>query len=325
MFRAKGTPKTYEGHMDMSFRDTEGWYAFKEFGFVFNLIKIGDEQAGPMFSMLNAFPGAKMPVSAAHAHASDSFRVALKGHIHMDPKAYEALEFRYQEGWRVYPGHGDVVIDDHGMWEIVLLGDSRGQKARSAVKIEGPDVDNELLKVIAADFEMVGDVMSDDPADGAGPSAITTTLAPRPRMGKLEGSYANSTQWDEVAPGVRATIALIGDAQKGPVVICTDVAPNACAMPHSRFGTEVLRVVVDGDSEIGEFTYQMGDVRVQMPDMPCDDVMAGDRGLKELIVLGDRRHLAIEAGSSAWPSSISGYVDSLRQNLAERIPAAAVG
>lgn len=319
MLRTKGVPNTFDGFAEMSFRETYGWYAFKEFGFVFNLIKIGDEEAGPMFSMLNAVPGATMPASAAHAHASDSFRVALKGHVHMDPRAYDAGEFRFQEGWRVYPGHGAVIIDDGGMWEVVMLGDGRGQKARSAVKIEGPDVDNELLKIIAADFDMIGDVMSDDPAMGAGPSAIATTLASRVRMGKLDGSYADTADWDEVAPGVRAALALIGDVEKGPVIICTDVEPNACAMPLSQFGTEVLRLVVAGSSKIGERSYAMGDLRIQNPDAQCEAVYAGEDGLKELIILGDRRRLAIAAGAAAWPTSISGYVEDLLTNLTERV------
>jgi hypothetical protein len=298
----------------MSIRDTAGWYEFKEGAFVFNLLMIGDEDAGPTVSLLSAAPGSMLPVSPAHAHASDSFRIALKGHIHMDPDVYGPGEFRFQEGWRVYPGHGDVSFGPEGQWEIIVMGDSRGQKMRPAVDFE-PNPENELLKSIARDFETVGDVLSDDPAMGAGPSAIASTLAPKLRMGKLNGSYSDSAKWEEVAPGVRAAVAVMGDRVRGPVLVCTDVEANSRAMSRARFGTELVRIVIAGSCRIGDKIYDQGDVRIQKPNHWCDDVEALENGLRELIVLGDRRHLDLEA-NDAWPASIPGYVEALVQSLA---------
>ncbi|MCP3732791.1 hypothetical protein M9978_20435 [Sphingomonas sp. MG17] len=319
MFRTRGTPETFEEHIDMSIRSTEGWYQFKGGAFVFNLIMVGDEAAGPIVSLLNAAPGSTLPVSPAHAHASDSFRVALKGHIHMDPDVYGPGEFRFQEGWRVYPGHGDVTYGDEGQWEIVIMGDSRGQKMRPAVEFH-PNPENELLKHIAADFGMAGgDIFSDDPAHGAGPSAIVTTLAPRLRMGKLTGSYADAANWQAVAPGVRAAISLMGDPALGPVLVCTDVEPNGCAMPRARFGTELVRIVIAGSYRIGDRVYRQGDLRIQQPGAWCEEVHALDEGVRELIVLGDRRHIDAQAAPGTdWPVSIVTHAAALLKALADR-------
>lgn len=318
MFRTRGAPKAFEDHVDMSFHDSRDWYQFKEGAFVFNLIMVGDEEAGPVISLLNAAPHSILPVSPAHAHASDSFRVALKGRIHMEPDVYGAGEFRFQEGWRVYPGHGEVTYGPEGQWEIVVLGDSRGQKMRPAVEFH-PNLENEMLKGIARDFGTVGDVMSDDPAMGAGPSAIATTLAPKLRMGKLNGSYEDCANWDEVSPGVRASLAVMGDPRRGPMVICTDVDPNCRAMTRARFGTELVRIVVSGSCRIGDTVYSQGDVRIQHPHHWCDAVEALDAGLRELIVLGDRRFLDCEGKDDGWPRSIPGYLVTLMQALDDRI------
>lgn len=319
MFRTRGVPEAFEDHFEMSLRDTEGWYEFKGGAFVFNLLMIGDEEAGPTVSLLSAAPGSMLPVSPAHAHASDSFRVALKGHIHMEPDVYGPGEFRFQEGWRVYPGHGDVSFGPEGQWEIVVMGDSRGRKMRPAVDFE-PNPENELLKSIARDFGTVGDVLSDDPEMGAGPSAIASTLAPKLRMGKLNGSYSEAAAWDEVAPGVRATVAVMGDAGRGPVLVCTDVAPNSRAMSRARFGTEVVRIVIAGSCRIGDSIYSQGDVRIQRPGHWCGEVDALEEGVRELIVLGDRRKLELET-VDVWPASLPGYVDALLRSVTERAAA----
>lgn len=318
MFRTRGTPETFEDHIDMSIRDTAGWYEFKGGAFVFNLLMIGDEEAGPTVSLLSAAPGSMLPVSPAHAHASDSFRVALKGHIYMDPDAYGPGEFRFQQGWRVYPGHGDVTYGPEGQWEIIVMGDSRGQKMRPAVEFD-PNPENELLKGIARDFGTVGDVLSDDPAMGAGPSAIACTLAPKLRMGKLNGSYSDAASWEEVAPGVRAVVAVMGDPVRGPVLVCTNVAANCRAMSRARFGTELVRIVIAGSCRIGDKVYTQGDVRIQKPGQPCDEVEALGDGLQELLVLGDRRSIDVEA-AGAWPASITDYVERLVKSLSERAP-----
>src|SRR5688572_23635358 len=97
------------------------------------------------------------------------------------------------------------------------MGDRRGTRGRPAGR-EDTEMD-ETNAYVAEVLGLGGDLVSDDPADGSGPSALASTLGPPANSGKLNGSFAASDTWPTLCPGTRAAVTLMGDPECGPVVV----------------------------------------------------------------------------------------------------------
>lgn len=321
MFRTIGETSHGDGYVNMSFKQAGDWMAYGEDGesFFFTWILFGDEEVGPGLVLTYTKPGMVVPPSFAHSHASDNWRISLLGDLHMGRDTYHPGEFRLQEGWKTYPDD-DNSYGPEGGWEIVMMADRRGTRARRAVPLpEGEDYyEEKILREVAEKYGFAGDVFSDDPSKGAGPSAIASTIGPaegkRLRMGHLNGSFADSHLWAEVSPSTRVAVTLLGDREGGPVLIFAETKAGEVAMPRTRFGTELFRSIVEGSCLIGDQLYEEGDIRIQHANIQCEPVRAHDNGLKEILVLGDRRSLQVSSEDDGWPKSITGIVEGL-QNL----------
>lgn len=325
MFRTIGETSTGDGYVNMSFSQPGDWLAYGEDGesFFFTWLLFGDEEVGPGLVLTYTRPGIVVPPSFAHSHASDNWRISLLGDLHMGRDTYHPGEFRFQEGWKTYPDDDNSYGPDGG-WEIVMMADRRGTRARRAVPLpEGEDYyEEKILREVAEKYGFGGDVFSDDPSKGAGPSAIASTIGPaegkRLRMGHLNGSFADSHLWTEVSPSTRAAVTLLGDREGGPVLIFTETKAGGVAMPRARFGTELFRCIVEGSCLVGDQLYNPGDVRIQHANTWCEPVKAKDDCLKEILVFGDRRLLDVETVSEEWPNGLRDIVDKLQMSLNSR-------
>ena len=316
MFRAFGQQRPATNHVDMTFGDAENWLSFDRCNYSLGHILIGDDETGPSIYLLRFAPDSILLPGQAHAHGSDAFKIAITGEFHAVPEVYKPGDFRLQQGWKTYPGNAGIAYGPEGGWEIVMMADRRGTRLRPAVGSQDDYPERAMESELARKFGIGGDMFSNDPASGAGPSAIASTLKEKLRRGRISGSFSESRDWVAVTPTTNITVALIGDKAKGPVIILAETQPGACAMPRSRFGTEALHVIIDGSCDIGGQRYAKGDMRIQNPDSWCEPMQALDDGLKEVIVLGDRRHLSARSDGPGWPAALAEIVTRLGDSLA---------
>lgn len=324
MFRTIGETSIGASYVNMSFKQPQEWISYDDEGsFYYTVILFGDEEVGPGLFLTYTKPGIVVPKSIPHTHASDNWRISLLGDFHMGRVTYGPGQFRLQEGWKVYPDD-NVSYGLNGGWEINLMADRRGMKVRPAVPLpEGEEYyEEQSLRATAIQFGFGGDALSDDPAKGAGPSAIASTMVPpnKPRlsMGHLNGSFADSHTWIDVSASTRAAVTLFGERECGPVLILSETKAGEVAMPRVRFGTELFRSVVEGGCLIGDQLYEEGDIRIQHASTWCEPVRALESGLKEILVLGDRRMLDIESEGGEWPQDLRTIVDGLQGSLNSR-------
>lgn len=324
MLRTIGETSAGEGYVNMSFRQPQTWESYDDEGsFYFTIILFGDDECGPGLFLTYTRPGIVVPRSIPHTHASDNWRISLLGDFHMGRDTYGPGDYRLQEGGKVYPDD-NVAYGAEGGWEINIMADRRGMQVRPAIPLPNGEEYHEVqaIRDAAIKFGFAGDALSDDPSKGAGPSAIASTMVPpqktRLSMGHLNGTFADSDKWTEVSPATRVAVTLFGEGQGGPVLIFTDTKAGQVAMPGSRFGTEMFRAVVSGSCMIGDQLYQAGDVRVQEAGASCETVRALDDGLKEVIVLGDRRVLNVDSDDDGWPRQLPAIVGGLQNRLDNR-------
>ena len=279
-------------------------------------VPIGDATSGPVLALTALPPGKVQPPSIAHAHASDNFRLSILGDFEMGREHYGPGEFRFQQGWRPYPSDNNSQGPEGG-WQIVMFGDRRGARMRP-VQIDDPSIEalvKSAHRVLAGAYGLTGDVISDDPHDTAGPSALISTLGPTSNSGKLNGSFEDSDRWLDVAPGTRASVTLLGHRERGPVVVLVASEPGAIAMGRYCVGTEAFHMIVSGSCQIGKGRYETGDMRVQHAGRWCDRIVAGGEGLWELVVLGDRRYTQPATESEPWSTTLFSLIADLQNEL----------
>jgi hypothetical protein len=284
MYTVWGTTRATETSADLSCGNPSGWPI--RLGDMANTsVKFGDDVDGPIFGPVVCQPGTVGDHAPAHAHASDNFRIILRGTFKMGPETYGPGEFRFQQGWKPYPGE-DIVGDD-GIWMAVLMANRRGFRARYVN--DAPPHEVEMHRYLAATYELKGDAWySDDPDDTAGPSAIVTNIGGT-RSGKINGSFNESHSWPASHPGTRALVSLLGEPACGPVVLLTSTEPGGVVTPRCRFGTEVFRMIVNGSCEIDGRPYVTGDMRVDRAGAWSERIVAGPEGLQQVFIIGDRR------------------------------------
>ncbi len=313
MYSVWGTTRATEAQADLSCKDTSGWPI--RLGDMANTsVKFGDKARGPIFGPVVCQPGTVVEHAPAHAHASDNFRIILRGTFKMGPETYGPGEFRIQQGWKPYPGE-DVVGDD-GIWMAVLMANRRGFRARYVN--ETPSNEVEMHRYLATTYELEGDARySDDPNDTAGPSAIATNLG-KTKSGKINGSFADAHTWPTSHPGTQAIVSLLGEPECGPVLILTSTEPNGVVTPRCRFDTEAFRMLVSGSCEIDGRSYDLGDMRVDRAGEWCGPVVAGSEGLQQAFIIGDRRGATPTLESTSDEFTFTGIIRGLVDELAAR-------
>ena len=322
MFKVIGPTRATNQYCDLSFSCPEHWPARVDV-LAAGAVLIGDDECGPAIGVTAISPGDLADDAPAHAHGSDNFRIVLRGELTMGRERYSDGRYRFQAGGVPYPGESNDATN--GMWMLVLMADRRGMRRRLAQPLEPGSVEDliehELHLYMSKALEVAGDLV--DPDDSCGPSAIATTLGRVSNGGKLNGTFDDETSWTRVSPTTRAAVTLMGERERGPVVVLSATDPLARAMPPCRFDTEVFRLVVAGDAAIGDRILSQGDMRVQQAGEWSDPVTAGPNGLRELIIIGDRRFATPDVdvegdAESAWPHTLGAVVSVLSNQLRRR-------
>src|SRR3954464_8860523 len=302
-------PEPVDGHVDVTYRDRSGWS--DSMGATILPIMVGDDHCGPFVVLSYVEPSEEqMPLSFAHAHASDNWRISVRGTTNMGRDAYEEGQFRFHDGGVPYASDNFAWGPDGG-YGIIMFADRRGFPIRP--------VKAELAEQMTPAQEVAGRAMGidvQDPCPGA--PAIVTTLGPTERAHR-DGGFDTSEQWDEIAPGVRMAAGLAGEPTCGPVLVFVDCAAGTEAVPVRSIGSETMIAPVSGSIDAAGVTMSQGDVRVEEADVNHPALVAGPDGAQVVIIFARRRALrsalARGAMSGALGAALSPVLDDLQRQL----------
>ena len=298
-----------DGHVDLDFADRSGWA--DNMGATVLPILVGDDVCGPFVALSYVAPSEEqMPLSFAHAHASDNWRISVRGTTNMGRDTYEQGQFRFHDGGVPYASD-NFAWGPEGGYGILVFADRRGfairpVKAEIAAKV-GPE------QAVAGEF--LGIDMQ-DPCPGA--PAIATTMGLTTRS-HLDGGFDTADRWDEITPGVRMAAGLAGEPTCGPVLVFLDAAAGTEVVPLRSIGTETIVAPVSGSIEVAGATLAQGDVRVEEAGVDHPALVAGPDGAQLVLIVGDRRALrsALADGTMAGPlgSTLSTVLEDLQRQL----------
>ena len=280
-----------DGHVDATYTDRSGWS--QDLGATILPMLVGDERCGPFVVLSYVEPSEEqMPLSFAHAHASDNWRISVRGTTNMGRDTYAQGQFRFHDGGVPYASDNFAWGPDGG-YGIIMFADRRGFAIRP--------VKAEIAEKVVPGQEAAGALLGidmQDPCPGA--PAIATTLGATTRA-HLDGGFDTSVQWDEIASGVRMAAGIAGEPTCGPVLVFLDCAAGREAVPTRVLGTEVLVAPVAGSVEAGGATLAQGDVRLEEADVQHPALVAGPDGAQLVLIVADRRALgsALDDGSVA--------------------------
>ena len=182
----------------------------------------------------------QMPLSFAHAHASDNWRISVRGTTNMGRDTYEQGQFRFHDGGVPYASD-NFAWGPEGGYGIIVFADRRGF-AILPVKAE-------IAERVTPAQEAAGTFLGIDmqnPCPGA--PAIATTMGPTVRS-HLDGGFDTSEQWDEIAPGVRMAAGLAGEPTGGPVLVFLNGAAGTEVLPIRSIGSETIVAPVSGSMD----------------------------------------------------------------------------
>lgn len=301
-----------DGHVDLSFEDRAGWS--ESMGATILPVMLGDEGCGPFLVLSHVAPcEEQMPLSFAHAHASDNWRISVRGTTNMGRDTYEQGQWRFHEGGVPYASDNFAWGPDGG-FGIIMFADRRGFAIRP--------VKAEIAAVVGPEQAAAGQALGidvQDPCPGA--PAIATTAGPTERAHR-DGGFDESAAWDEVAPGVRMAAGLAGEPTCGPVLVFLDAGAGAEVLPVRSVASEALVAPVSGSLVAGGFTLAQGDVRVDVAGAEQPALVAGPDGAQVVVVFADRRRLrsALEDGTLA--GAVGGALASVLADLESQLPLA---
>jgi len=280
-----------DGHVDATYTDRAGWSS--DMGATILPYLIGDDHCGPFIVLSYVEPsGEQMPLSFAHAHASDNWRISVRGTTNMGRDTYEQGQFRFHDGGVPYASDNFAWGPDGG-YGIIMFADRRGFAIRP-VKAE---IAERLRPQQEAGGAFLGIDMR-DPCPGA--PAIATTMGPTERS-HLDGGFDASGEWDEISPGVRMAAGIAGEPTSGPVLVFLDCAANCEAVPVRSIGSETIVAPVTGSVDAAGTTLAHGDVRMEEADVEQPALIAGPDGAQLVVIFADRRALrtALDEGTMA--------------------------
>jgi len=296
------------------------------------LVGIGHPECGPLVGLFFDAPSTADQLAAppdlapAHSHPCDNFRIVMKGELLVGQERYHHGEFRLQRSGRPYGRDGDAPHVE-GNWRVIVFCDRRGHRVRPTQ----PQLREEYAtpEAIATTKERFGEILpvvlpdTDDGVDGL----VTTIDRPFSKLGHIDGSFAESDQWTPIGDGARAAVSLLSLHDVGPVIILQRTPPGRLATPAATFDSDVFRCMIAGSCEEGVMQYEMGDTRFQAAGIAWPAVVAGDEGLDELMIVGDRRGALPEATDdpSGWARALSVLLSDLREGLAALAAHRAVG
>lgn len=268
-----------DGHVDASFSDRAGWS--EDLGAKILPIMLGDPHCGPFVVLSYVDPtDEQMPLSFAHAHASDNWRISVRGTTNMGRDTYEQGQFRFHDGGVPYASDNFAWGPDGG-FGIIMFADRRGFAIRP--------VKAEIAERIVPQQEMAGRMLGIDMCDPCpGAPAIATTMGSTERA-HLDGGFDRSDGWDEIAPGVRMAVGLAGEPTCGPVLVFLDGDAGTELVPARSVGCEALVAPVSGSITVAGAALAQGDVRLDEADHAQHAIVAGADGAQVVLIFADRR------------------------------------
>jgi len=293
MYRILSTTpmESVDGHVDASYTDRTGWA--EDMGATILGIMVGDDRCGPFVVLSYVEPSEEqMPLSFAHAHASDNWRISVRGTTNMGRDTYGQGQFRFHDGGVPYASDNFAWGPDGG-YGIIMFADRRGFAIRP--------VKAEIAERITPQQQAAGAFLGiemRDPCPGA--PAIATTMGPTTRS-HLDGGFDASDEWDEIVPGVRMAAGIAGEPGCGPVLVFLDCAAGCEAVPAHAIGSETIVAPVSGSVSAAGATLAEGDVRVEESDVEHPALVAGPDGAQLVVIFADRRALlaALNEGTLA--------------------------
>ena len=325
MLQTFGEVAENEDHVGLSFRDTARWTVPEELRrssrtantpFDTTALLLGDGEVGPVMLFLAVQPGFTPPDAPAHGHASDNFRLSARGVLPMGPESYDEGEFRFQRGWKPYPSD-NYAHGPEGGWTVLCFADRRGVKVRHVSQSAPTHSAGDAR--LAAWLGITGGLTSDDPADMAGASALATTLGDF-RKPFQNGSYADADSWPRIDESTHAAGSLLGDLERGPVLVLASTGAGGLASSGFTVETEVFHLVVRGSCTVDGAEQVAGDMLVQRPGFPMGPVVAGPDGAEILALFGDRRGATPARPDTlrGWPTILQTITSELGETLASR-------
>ena len=301
-----------DGHVDVSYTDRAGWS--QDMGATVLPILVGDDQCGPFVALSYVEPcEEQMPLSFAHAHASDNWRISVRGTTNMGRDTYEQGQFRFHDGGVPYASD-NFAWGPEGGYGIIVFADRRGFAIRP--------VKAEIAERIMPSQEAAGAFLGidmHDPCPGA--PAIATTMGHTERA-HLDGGFDTSAQWDEISPGVRMAAGLAGEPTCGPVLVFLDCAAGVEAVPARSIGSETIVAPVSGTIDAAGSTLAPGEVRLEEADVDHPALTAGPDGVQLVLLFADRRALRSALDVGAVAGTLGGALSSALAKLQGELPRA---
>src|SRR5262249_14692245 len=149
----------------------------------------------------------------------------------------------------------DPAWGPHGGESVVMMADRRG----SPVRPVNPQYVDDFRKSGRAFSQWLG---FDVPERYPGAPGVVSTVGQPDKGRAIERSFARSSPWPQLAPGLRGFVTLAGDHQAGPVILTLAGDPAALVLPAATFGTEVVLLVVKGTASIGQATLETAHMRI---------------------------------------------------------------
>ena len=311
MYRILSTTpmESVDGHVDATYTDRNGWS--ESMGATVLGMMVGDERCGPFIVLSYVAPSEEqMPLSFAHAHPSDNWRISVRGTTNMGKDKYAQGQFRFHDGGVPYASDNFAWGPDGG-YGIIMFADRRGFAIRP-VKAE---IAERVTPTQVATGAALGIDMQ-DPCPGA--PAIATTMGPTARA-HLDGGFDGSSAWDEIAPGVRMAAGIAGDPAGGPVLVFLDCAAGCEAVPTRSVGSETLVAPVTGSVSAGGATLAQGDVRIEEAGVEHPALVAGGEGAQLVVIFADRRALRSALDDGGLAGTLGGALSTVLADLQGQI------
>jgi len=311
MYRILSTTpmEAVDGHVDATYADRTGWS--EDMGASILPIMVGDDHCGPFIVLSYVAPmDEQMPLSFAHAHASDNWRISVRGTTNMGHDTYEQGQFRFHDGGVPYASD-NFAWGPEGGYGIIMFADRRGFAIRP--------VKAEIAAKITPQQEAGGALLGIDMRDPCpGAPAIATTMGPTVRA-HLDGGFDTSDEWDEISPGVRMAAGLAGEPTCGPVLVFVDCAAGREAVPVRSIGSETIVAPVSGSIDVAGVTLVQGDVRVEEGDVEHPALVAGPDGAQLVVIFADRRALRAALDAGALAGTLGGALSTVLTELQSQL------
>ena len=301
--------ESVDGHVDATYTDRTGWA--EDLGATILGIMVGDDHSGPFVVLSYVEPTEEqMPLSFSHAHASDNWRISVRGTTNMGRDTYEQGQFRFHDGGVPYASDNFAWGPDGG-YGIIMFADRRGFAIRP--------VKAEIAERVTPQQEAAGAFLGIDMRDPCpGAPAIATTMGPTTRA-HLDGGFDDSEEWNEISPGVRMAAGIAGEPTCGPVLVFLDCAANCEAVPARLIGSETIVAPVFGSVDAAGATLAQGDVRVEEADVEQPPLVAGLDGAQLVVIFADRRALRSALDEGTMAGALGGALSTVLVELRSQV------